>query len=280
MKDIFALQDEVTMKILTSLQVKLTEGEQANMFAKGTDNLKAYLKLLEGQTYLNQYNKEGNIRARHMFEEAIVLDPKYALAYGSLATTYAMDYWLGSESPYESNKKARELAEKALALDDSLSATHGLLGYLYFITGYSDKSIAEVERAIALAPNSAAAHVWYGMVVRFLGDAEIAILFIKKGIRLNPIPPGWYFYQFGGAYIQTGRLEEALRALKKSIDLSPSNIFSHMALVYVYDCLNRGEDARKIAAEILRINPGFSIDRDAKAMPWGWTNALRNAGLK
>jgi len=291
MKDIFPLQDEVTMKILTALQVKLTEGEQARVYAKGTDNLKAYLKLLEGLSYFGKMNKEDNIKARQMFEEAIALDPKYAFAYVKLAGNYVIDYWLGGKSTYEPLKKARELAEKALALDDSLAGIHRLRGYLWAFEGSkwvdaperfkcNKKAIAELEKAVALAPNSAETHIMHGMVLTMVGRPEEAIPVCKKGIRLNPIPPGYYYLYLGMAYLDSGRYEESIEPFKKAIDRSPNNIFSHAALVFVYNKLAREEDARKAAAEILRINPEFSIWQDAKAWPGQWLIALRNAGLE
>ena len=81
LKDIFSLQDEITMKIMTELQVKLTDGEQARLEVKNTNNVEAYAKFLQGRHYLLQRNPEDRIRARQMFEEAIALDPEYANAY-------------------------------------------------------------------------------------------------------------------------------------------------------------------------------------------------------
>lgn len=128
LKDIFALQDEITMKILTELQVKLTEAEQARLLAKGTDNLGSYLKLLQGREHHYRMNKEDNALARQLFQEAIALDPEYPKPYAFLATTHLMDVWLdSSKPPRECLAKAIELTQKAIALDDSYATAHGLL---------------------------------------------------------------------------------------------------------------------------------------------------------
>ena len=288
LKEIFALQDEITMKIITEMQVKLTEGEQARILAKNTDNLKAYLMLVEGETYWARWNKEGNALAQRMFEEAIAIDPEYATAYFFLAKTHMMDYWFGSKSPYMSNLKAIELVEKALSIDDSLAGAHSLLGYLYNMTGQGlQKSMNELKRAITLAPNSAYAHLMYGTVLRYRGMLpgehqflKESILYLKKAIRLNPIPPGFYFHELGLAYKSTWQNEKAIEELKNAIKRSPANIFSHMGLVLIYDRLGSKKNARKAALEILKINPEFLIERDAKTFPSNWTTALRHAGLK
>jgi adenylate cyclase len=273
LKDIFALQDEITIKILTAMQVKLTQGEQARIFAKGTNNLKAYLRLLQGLEYLGHWNKQSNILARQMFEESIALDPEYAVAYEKLAGTYAMDYWYGSKSLQGSIERAKELALKALALDDSLPGPHSLLGLIQYNT-------AEGKRAIELAPNSADSYVYYGTILSSMFRFEEAIQYYKKGMRLNPIPPGLYFRQLGVAYLNTNQLEKAIAAFEKAVNLSPDDIFAHMGLIWVYDRLDREEDARKEAAEILRIDPEFSIELNMKAFSSLRIEPLLKAGLK
>jgi adenylate cyclase len=155
-KDIFVIQDDITKKIVTALQIKLTEGEQAHVLAKGTDNLDAYLKVLQGNEQFYHWNKGANVRARRLFEEAIALDPKYATAYSLLGSTHNMDVWLGlSKSPKKSFERGTELQQKAIALDYSLAAPHGILGHLYTLKGLLEKAVAESEKAVSLEPNSA-----------------------------------------------------------------------------------------------------------------------------
>ncbi|HUL21262.1 MAG TPA: adenylate/guanylate cyclase domain-containing protein, partial [Thermodesulfobacteriota bacterium] len=126
LKDIFALQDEVTRNILTAMQVKITEGEQALHRDKGIRNLNCYLKLLEGRNYSDRLDIEGNNLALRMGEEALVMCPESSSAYYLLAYTHTMDYWFGSaKSPRESLEKAIELAQKAIALDDAYAQAHG-----------------------------------------------------------------------------------------------------------------------------------------------------------
>jgi adenylate cyclase len=288
LKDIFALQDEITMKIITELQVKLTEAEQARLLAKGTDNLEAYLKLLQGREHHYRFNKENNALARDMFQEAITLDPEYPKPYAFLGTTHLLDIWLGSsQSPRESLAKAFELAQKAIALDDAYATAHGLLGNLYRYTRQYEKAIAECERGVALDPNSASALAWLGTNLYLSDSIEQAIPVLKKAIRLNPFPPSWNLNFLAMAYRDTGRYEEAISVCKKVLHRESKNVLTRTVLTATYSYSGREEEARAEAAEILRIDPKFSLERLAKARPHKnpdnterFIDALRKAGLK
>jgi len=288
LKDVFAIQDEITKKIITALQVKLTEGEMARSYAKGTDNLEAYLKLLQGREHVYRQNKEDNALAKQLLQEAIALDPEYPKPYAFLGTTHLMDIWLGSsKSPRESLAKAMKLAQKAIALDDSYATAHGLLGNLYIMTRQYDKGIAECERGVALDPNSASALGWLGQNLYWADRPEEAIPVLEKAIRLNPIPPSWYLYNLAMAYRDKGRYEEAISACKKVFHREPKNVIAHLVLAATYSLSGREEEARAEAAEILRIDPKFSLEGLARTRPHknqantkSYIGALRKAGLK
>jgi TolB-like protein/Tfp pilus assembly protein PilF len=289
LKDIFALQDEITMKIITELQVKLTEGERVRLWSKGTANLEAYLKLLQGGEHFYRMNKEDNALARRIYDEAIALDPEYPEAYSMLGWTHYMDVWFkSSRSPRESIRQAFELAQKSIALDDSCQSAHRLLSQLYLIKRQHEKAIEEGEKAIALDPNSADGYAMFGgQVLVFSGKPEEGVLSVEKAIRLNPIAPSYYFHMLGMAYRETGRYEESITACKKAIKRQPSNLFAHLILASTYSLLDRKEEARAAAAEVLRINPKFSLDYFAKTRPHidpantaRFIDALRKAGLK
>ena len=130
LSEIFAIQDEITLKILKTVHVKLQTGELAGETGRGTQNLDAYLKCMEAREHYYHFNKDENVIAQKLFEEAITLDPGYAFAYSGLAWTHSADVWLGAtKSPKESLGLAIELGEKALALDPSSAGAHANLGY-------------------------------------------------------------------------------------------------------------------------------------------------------
>jgi len=287
-KDMFTIQDEITKNIITALQVKLTEGEQARVYAKGTENLGAYLKIMEANWLLQQSTKEQVIKARQLAEEAISLDSNYALAYSVLGHYHIMDMWLGlSKSPKESIMRAIELYQKAITLDSSLAHARIRLGYIYAaMVRQHDKGIAEGEKALALAPNSADFVNMYAIILTYAGRWHEAIPLFREALRLNPKPPNNYYRHFAVVLRETGQYDEAVSLLKKGIKQEPDDIFSHLVLTSVYSYAGRQEEARSAAAEVLRIKPTFRIEQ----LPQGThrdlaivereNEALRNAGLK
>jgi adenylate cyclase len=150
-----------------------------------------------------------------------------------------------------------------------------------------EKALAEGERAVALDPNGADVYAWYGMSLTFAGRPEEAIPVFQKAIRLNPFGPTGLFLTFGHALRMTGKFEEAVSAYRKSIQRSPDNIIAHINLAATYSMMGQEKEARAEAAEVLRINPKFSVDYYAKVLSYKdqseidkFINALRKAGLK
>jgi len=288
LKDIFALQDEITMKIITAMQVKLTVGELANLWAEGTKNLDAYLKCMEAYTNYLRTTKEGNALGKKLAEEVIALDPKYPRGYVLLAQIYLWDILLGTtESPEKSLAKAKEFAEKAIALDNSESTAHGLLGSIYLMSRQHDKAITQVERAISLNPNDASNSIRLGFVLLNAGRPEEAISALKNHRRLNPIPSQQYYLQLVTAYRLSGQYKEAIEIGKEALRQVPNNINIYLQLTATYSMMGHEEEARAAAAEVMKINPKFSLEWYAKTIYFKNQNdidktidALRKAGLK
>ena len=288
LQDIFAVQDEITKNIVTAMQVKLTQGEQARGVASGTNNLEAYLKCLQANELMQRINIESNALAKRLAEEAIALDPGYAYAYYNLGTAYEMDVWLGvSKSPKQSIGKAIELEQKAIVLDDTLAEAHGRLGFLLAMTKQYDMAIAEAEKAVAINPNSAMAHVMLGKTLCFAGRWEESIPPYKKAITLNPIPPNLYSYSLGLSYGYTGHYAEAITWCEKAVREAPDSLYARIMITVVYSFAGQDEKARAEAAEVLRIQPKFSLKEFEGKLTYKkkedrkqFLDALRKAGLK
>jgi adenylate cyclase len=291
LKDLFALQDEIIIKILTAVQVRLTGGGHVGRpekYYRGKQGLDCYLKLTEANGIRLRVNIQDNNLARRMIEEAISLCPENPIAYAMLGWVYHHDYVLdNTKSPRETIEKGIELAQKALAMDDSIPSAHALLSYFYMFKREYDKAIAEGERAVALDPGGTSALMTYAHSLHFAGRAEEAIPFLRKAIRLSPFGPSIYYYIFGYALMGTGRFEESISAFKKAIQRVPDNILPHIGLAATYSMMGREKEARAEAEEVLRINPKFSVDKYAKQFLLKdqsemdkIVNALHKAGLK
>jgi len=288
LKDLFALQDEITMKILVAIQVKLTEGEQARSKLKQTASLECHLKMYEGFKYYEGFNIEATRMAQRIAEEMIAMCPEYSSTYVLMGFVHLMEFFLRmGKSPQESIEKGIEMAQKAIALDDSNYSSHALLCSLYIFKKEYEKAIAEGERAVALAPSSAFAHEWYATSLSYAGRQEEAISIFQKAIRFHPVGNPGLYNNYGTALRNTGRFEEAVSAYRKALQRSPDNILAHIALAATYSMMGRGQEASAEAAEVLRLNPKFSVDNYARTLPYKdqsridqFIDALRKAGLK
>ena len=291
-KDLFALQDEITHKIIVELQVKLTEGEQVRLSHKSTTNLEAWSYAVRGLKLFERVSRENNAKAMEFFERAVELDPGYVWAWVRLAWTHRVaSRW--SRSPSEHSKKVFEIAEKVLALDESDSDVHALLGLVYRMQKKWDQAIIEGEKSLALGPTNAQAHVLHAVSMNTVGRFDEAIELVKRAMRLHPYYPAYYLQWLGAAYRMTGRYEDALTVYKQLLVRSRKGEFpslaAHLFLADVYGELGSEKEARIHAEEVLRIRPRFSLESVSKIGTYQYKdpallerrlNALRKAGLK
>lgn len=287
LKDIFALQDEITHRIVAALEVKLTKGEQGHLGRVPTDSLEAYDCLLRGWEYYLRLTKEAHAQARQMYERAIELDPKYAEAHALLGLIYWLEWaFQWSQNP-QTLERAFVLAQRAIALDDFLPRAHTVLGLIYLWKKQHEQAIAEAERAIALNPNGADGYWTLADILNFAGRPEQAIGLAEQAMRLNPLYPSAYIFDLGVAYRLLGQYEEAIAALKRALTLNPHFQPAHVNLAVIYSELGRKEEARAEVAEIRRMNPNLSLEGRRQMLPYKdpaelerHIEALRRAGLK
>jgi adenylate cyclase len=285
LKDIFATQDEITIKVLTALQVALTEGEYARFKARGVSNVEAYFKLLEAWDVFQRMNKENNARVRHLAEEALSLEPGSSRAYAIIGMTHFWDYWLDpAKSPDESIAQGIKMADKAIALDKDNSYAHGVLAMLYVNKGEYDKAVEEAEVAASL-DNGALTNLGSTLMHACLFTEAISVF--QKALRLNPLRPhSSCLMNLANSYRLIGQYDQSVQYYKKLLQNQPDHFPGNLGLTATYSEMGRMEDARKQAAEVLRIDPKFSLERSAKLSRYKnpvykerTLEALRNAGL-
>jgi adenylate cyclase len=288
LKDIFAIQDEISLKITSVLNVKLSDGEIALFLGKGTENLEAYLKMIQVRSLFIRTNKENNAQAKKLVEEVIRMDPNYAMAYALLAIIYYYDVVLGaSQSPKESIARGIEMAQKSISLDNKISFPHGALSLLYVLKNDYDKAVSEAEIGVDLEPNSAYSYSFLGHALYPSSRYSEAISAFEKSIRLDPIPPYVTLNGLAHSLRVVGRYEEAVAIFKKLLQKLPDNLIGQLGLTATYSMMGRDADAQAQAKEVLRIDPNFSVDSFSKRFSYknkddwnSYMDALRKAGLK
>jgi adenylate cyclase len=227
--DIFALQDEIAMKIMAELQVKLTAAMLGRLHAIKTTSIKAYEKYLKGVEYLWRRTEADVLEARKLAQEAISLDPEYGAAYLLLGWTHLDDIWFHrTKDRAKSLQTAEQLAHKAIELSGKDAAIHRLLGSVFMLRGQYDKAIIEVEKAVELSPNSADYYFIYGMILREAGRLDEAIPVLQKAIRLNPITPINYLNNLAWAYFGKQQVEEAIPLWNRTIERNPDYLFAYV----------------------------------------------------
>jgi len=269
LKDLFDLQDDITKNVIMALQVKLTLGECARAYAKGTTNLEAYLKLMKGVPHFRRYNKDDNETARQLFEEAIVMDPNYANAYTFLAWTYYHEALFGwTKTPAKSFEKAVVLANKAISLDEQNAFPYMVLAYVYARAGQFEKAVAAQKKALSLDPAHSVVNALSGNALFNTGKFKEAIPLFEKAIHIDPKHPSWYLSSLGFCYFFTGHREETITVLEKWLNRDPSSGDAHAFLGCALIAAGRPEKAVGMLEKALSLNPdhpGFYVGNLAVA---------------
>ena len=284
MKDVFAMQDEITMKVVSSF-VRVTELEMWPIRDRYPSNLQAYLKLLEGMAFWHESKYSDAMRS---FEEALSLDPGFPGTYEWIAKTHLMNIWFGpSKTHSQSLEKAIEFAEKAKALSPELSTGSAVLGHAYLHKRDYEKALLEGKLGTEHAPNSSGAAIYLGWTLRSVCRYEEALDEYDRALRLDPLNTVCTMQQIGTTHFMMGRFEESIVACKKALEQNPSHLASHVTLAMAYSELGKMEEAGEAASEVLKISPNFSLKDFEKALPYkheedrvSMINALRKAGLK
>jgi adenylate cyclase len=287
LNDIFAVQDEVVEEIVGALAVTLTRSEEQRLRRHGTHNVEAYEAWLRARELLGRGTRETVVRARAMHRRAIEIDPNFAAPHAGLALAAISDYASGwASDPEQALDEAERWAHRAVELNDQEPVSHMALGSVLLWRRDHDGALAEFGRMIALDPNYAQGHASTGTALMYAGRPAEALEPIATAMRLDPHYPGMVLHFLAQANFSLERYETAAQQLVDRIDRNPGTDASRMLLASCYGHLGRADDARAAWAELLKVNPGFSLKQRARVLPYREasdfqriTEGLAKAGL-
>ena len=234
--DIFAVETEIAKAIADTLQAKLTGSEQHVIAARPTESTEAHQLYLKGRYFWNKRTGDDLKKSIDYFQQAIAVDPNYALAYAGVADAYVWLPGYTAGTPRDCYPKAKAAATKALQLDDTLAEAHTTLALAIWLYDFdSAQAIREFQRAIELNPNYAIAHQQYGNnTLAALGRFDDAIVEGKRAVELDPLSLV-INTDLGSDYYYARRYDEAIAQLRKTLEMDPGFYIAHLVLGQVLD---------------------------------------------
>jgi adenylate cyclase len=290
LSDIFAVQDEVTRRIVDALKIKLSPGEVARLDADETTNVKAHDFFLLGREVLlgTNMNREGFERSTDLFAKAIAEDPSYGEPHAGLAMAQNLNWqnhW--TEDWSLSLEKAERCLRSALQKSPQGAYGHYVAAVFHFWKKDLDQSAAEADTALNLNPNYALAHNSRGIVNIYRGEPLAAVPHIEQAMRLDPVFKHQYIHFLGSANLVAGKFDVAAALFRERIRLRPTTDLSRAFLAVALGHLGEADDARRVWRELMEINPKYSFDEHVGRLPFRnradvdrLTEGLSKAGIQ
>ncbi|MDH3661303.1 MAG: tetratricopeptide repeat protein [Alphaproteobacteria bacterium] len=264
-EDLFAIKDEISLNVVSNLQLKLSEGEMVRVKKRYTNNLEAWLLYYEGRDYAFRIDNESNQIAKEILTKSLEIDPNFVPSIALLGRRYVNDgRFKWSESIDASFEQAKALAERALEIDDQIADVHQLLmAYHLFYKRDHDEAIVHAERAVNVDPNNSIARFDLGYAYMKSGQPKKAIPELQIAMRLSPQFPDFFLENLGEAFLMAEQCDEAEKAYFRVIDRkakSPTILGeSHMGLALCLARDDKTDEARLQIKKATEINPRFTV---------------------
>ncbi len=274
--DIFAVQDDVTQRIVQALKVTLSPAENARLADSGTSNIEAYDCYLRGRELLSApagigktKNREVLTQSTKFFMRAVELDPSYSQAYAGLSMAYNLDYqnrW--SDDPDSSLPLSKRYAELAVEKNPKEPFARLCTSWAAIFEKDLDRAKSEAETGLSCNPNYASAYAVLGTIHTYLGRPLEAIAMIERATRLDPAASKHYLHFLGTAYLLAGNYETAAALLRRRVLLVPGTDFSRAILASALGHLGDVDEARRVWHELKEINPNYSFREHFSRRPF------------
>jgi TolB-like protein/Flp pilus assembly protein TadD len=285
--DVFALQDEVAVAVVSAIQPKLLQTEIVMATRRRPENLSAYDFYLQAIREFRSMTREGFAEAIKMAHHALELDPRFGLVAGLAGNCHTLNVAFGfAADPQFERKEAIRLVRLALSFDDNDPDILASAGFISAImAGNCEAAIELADRAVALNPNSFHALSCKGHVYRVAGLLDEAIWSFERAVRMSPVDPVLHtvFTGIGMALIELGRFDEAVDAGKKAERQNPYYSSAYRCLASAYAHLGRDAESRQAAVRLLETDPNFTLStwmaRGGQSQTKLLIEGLRKAGL-
>jgi len=286
-KDIFNLQDEITLEILKAVGVKLLTGTDNDPgFLKGIVDINSVIILAKLNEYMMSPTRQMYAWALRNAEEIIVSNPEYRYKYDMLSSVYLTGVWNGScDSNVICLFKAADAIKKSLSLDSNNSFAHFNSGALFALRNEHGKAILAFKKAIELDPNNADSYNGVGWVLNLSGKPVEALEYLNKAIHLNPIPPVPYLGNLGISYRMLGQYEKAIEMYQRCLKREPNYWLAYSGLATAYSLSGQENNAKTAVRQVLNLFPDYSIEYYKKNSQYKkdqldlTVEALRKAGV-
>lgn len=285
LKDLFAVQDDITRRVAGHLALRVSSLELARAATKPPNSLEAYDLVLRGRDLVSRVTRSANSEARVDLQRAIELDPDYAPALVALGTADLFSVTQGwTSDPSAALQRAEGLGQKAIVLDERSTGAHVLLGRVYLQRGEYDRALDQLKRAVELNPSDPDGYAGLGGALLWTGDIAGAIKALETAGQLQPTLSATDWFDLATAYLLAGRTDESIATLERSLIRNKGNQFTNVLLAAAYAQAGRMDDAHRQATTVRQLYPFFdsadfgSLFRDPKDRDMV-VAALQKAGL-
>lgn len=285
--DVFDAQEVIAREVITAIQIKLTEGDQAQLWRRGTASVRAWELFQRGHDRERSFTRHGHVQAREFYRAALDLDPAYVNAIVALAFCHLDEIRLGwTEDADRSFAEAETLYWRAVAIDPDCPDCHALLAYIELRRRNDERAVAAMEKAVTMAPRSAELAAYLGYVYETVGRYQDAIAAYDRAMGLSAHFPSWIATNLGFVLCIAGRLHDARRTFLGVTANDPAYVRAHLGQAIAYRRLGLMEDALRASREVTRLDPLFSVEAWMLDRPYadpvinqGLAEDMRSLGL-
>jgi len=269
------VQDEITEKIVTALDVKLLSGDQARVWRNAIRHPRAREYFYRGIHESMKGRKEANVAAREAFEQVARLAPESSIGPTAVALTYWWDAFRGwSATPERSLELAEQWANRAIPMEDVDGQAHTVMAHIHLLRREHDKALEVAEDSVALRPGCSTANAHLGNIYYYCGRPAEAADRVRQAMRLTPVHPTWFKVVLAASCKEIRRWSEASAAADGAVRMKHDDIDARLVQIEVCNATGKESHARQLAQEISALRPDFSVARWAETQPYKDLGAL------